>query len=63
MTNITEALINCVIVIIVSLLVGKIEERGYRKGYQDGEAGRSPRKKIGFNTNPSQDDDKQSKRK
>lgn len=54
----TGSLINVVLIFLAYLLIGKIEDMGYRKGYQDGAASRPPRIKIGFKTNQSQDDDK-----
>lgn len=55
----TEALINGVLILLVYILIGKVEDIGYRKGYQDGAASKPPRVKIGFKTK-SQDDDKSS---
>ena len=54
----TEALINGTLIFILYILIGKVEDIGYRKGYQDGAASKPPRIKIGFKTNQSQDDDK-----
>lgn len=54
----TGSLINVVLIFLAYLLIGKIEDIGYRKGYQDGAASRSPRIKIGFKTNQSQNNDK-----
>lgn len=58
MTNMTRLLINIVLFSLAYLLIGKIEDIGYRKGYQDGAASRPLRIKIGFKTNQSQDNDK-----
>lgn len=54
----TGSLINIVLIFLAYLLIGKIEDIGYRKGCQDGAASRPPRIKIGFKTNQSQNDDK-----
>lgn len=54
----TGSLINVVLIFLAYLLIGKIEDIGYRKGYQDGAASRPPRIKIGFKTNQSRDNDK-----
>lgn len=54
----TGSLINVVLIFLAYLLIGKIEDIGYRKGYQDGAVGRLPRIKIGFKTNQSKNDDK-----
>lgn len=54
----TDSLINVVLIFLAYLLIGKVEDIGYRKGYQDGAASRLPRIKIGFKTNQSQDNDK-----
>lgn len=35
LTNMTEYLINVVLIFLAYLLIGKIEDIGYRKGYQD----------------------------
>lgn len=51
LTNMTEYLINVVLIFLAYLLIGKIEDIGYRKGYQDGATSRPPRVKIGFKTN------------
>ena len=54
----TGLLINVVLFLLAYLLIGKIEDMGYRKGYQDGIASKPPRIKIGFKTNQSKNDDK-----
>lgn len=56
----TESLINVVLIFLAYLLIGKIEDIGYGKGYRDGTSGRPPRIKIGFKTNKSHSDDKTS---
>ncbi len=53
----TESLINVVLIFLAYLLIGKVEDIGYRKGYQDGVASKPPRVKIGFKTNQSKGDD------
>lgn len=53
----TGLLINLVLFLLAYLLIGKIEDIGYRKGYQDGISSKPPRIKIGFKTNQSTDDD------
>lgn len=53
----TGSLINVVLIFLAYLLIGKVEDIGYRKGYQDGAASRPPRIKIGFKINPSKDND------
>lgn len=59
MTNMTRLLINIVLFSLAYLLIGKIEDIGYRKGYQDGAASKPPRIKNRVqNQNQSQDDDK-----
>lgn len=57
LTNMTEYLINVVLIFLAYLLIGKIEDIGYRKGYQDGADSRPPRVKIGFKTNQKKDND------
>lgn len=57
LTNMTECLINLVLIFLAYLLIGKVEDIGYRKGYQDGAANRPPRVKIRFKTNQHKDDD------
>ena len=57
LTNMTEYLINVVLIFLAYLLIGKIEDIGYRKGYQDGAANRPPRVKIGVKTNQKKDND------
>lgn len=57
LTNMTEYFINVVLIFLAYLLIGKIEDIGYRKGYQDGAASRPPRVKIGFKTNQKKDND------
>ena len=57
LTNMTEYLINVVLIFLAYLLIGKIEDIGYRKGYQDGAANRPSRVKIGYKTNQQKDDD------
>lgn len=57
LTNMTEYLINVVLIFLAYLLIGKVENIGYRKGYQDGAVSRSPRVKIGFKTNQKKDND------
>lgn len=47
----TESLINVVLIFLAYLLIGKVEDIGYRKGYQDGTANKPPRVKIGYKTN------------
>lgn len=54
----TGLLINLVLFLLAYLLIGKIEDIGYRKGYQDRAANKPPRIRIGFKTNQSKDDDK-----
>lgn len=56
-TNMTESLINLVLTFLAYLLIGKVEDIGYRKGYQDGAANRPPRVKIGYKTNQQKDND------
>lgn len=56
-TNMTVSLINVVLIFLAYLLIGKVEDIGYRKGYQDGAADRPPRVKIGYKTNQQKDDD------
>lgn len=51
----TTSLINVVLIFLAYLLIGKIEDIGYRQGYQDGAASRLPRVKIGFNPNQQHD--------
>lgn len=53
----TESLVNLVLIFLAYLLIGKVEDIGYRKGYQDGVASKPPRVKIGFKTKQSKDDD------
>ena len=53
----TESLINLALIFLAYLLIGKVENIGYRKGYQDGAADRPPRVKIGFKTNQKKDND------
>lgn len=53
----TESLVNIVLILLAYLLIGKVEDIGYRKGYQDGMASKPPRVKIGFKTNQSKDND------
>ena len=57
LTNMTESLINGVLIFLAYLLIGKVEDIGYRKGYQDGAASRPPRVKIGFKNNQKKDND------
>lgn len=54
----TECLINFVLISLAYWLIGKIEDIGYRKGYQDGAASKPPKVKIGYKPNQSQNDDK-----
>lgn len=54
----TETLIYVVLIFLAYLLIGKIEDIGYCKGYQDGAANNPPKVKIGYKPNQSQDDDK-----
>lgn len=53
----TESLINIVLIFLAYLLIGKVEDIGYREGYQDGATNRPPRVKIGFKTNQKKEDD------
>lgn len=53
----TESLINVVLIFLAYLLIGKVEDIGYRKGYQDGSTNRPPRVKIGYKTNQRKEDD------
>ena len=53
----TQSLVNLVLIFLAYLLIGKVEDIGYRKGYQDGAANRPPRVKIGFKTNQKKEDD------
>lgn len=53
----TESLINLVLIFLTYLLIGKVEDIGYRTGYQDGATNRSPRVKIGFKTNQKKEND------
>lgn len=53
----TGSLINVVLIFLAYLLIGKVEDIGYRKGYRDAAASRPPRIKIEFKTNPSKDND------
>lgn len=53
----TESLINVVLIFLAYLLIGKVEDIGYRKGYQDGTDNKPPRVKIGFKTNQQKDND------
>lgn len=52
-----ESLANLVLILFAYLLIGKVEDIGYRKGYQDGAADRPPRVKIGYKTNQQKDND------
>lgn len=53
----TGSLINVVLIFLAYLLIGKVEDIGYRKGYQDGASNKPPRIKIGFKTNQPKDND------
>ena len=53
----TQSLVNLVLIFLAYLLIGKVEDIGYRKGYQDGAANRPPRVKIGFKTIQKKEDD------
>ena len=53
----TGSLINVVLIFLAYLLIGKVEDIGYRKGNRDAAASRPLRIKIGFKTNPSKDND------
>lgn len=53
----TQSIVNLVLIFLAYLLIGKVEDIGYRKGYQDGAANRPPRVKIGFKTNQKKEDD------
>lgn len=53
----TVSLINVVLIFLAYLLIGKVEDIGYRKGYQDGAANRPPKVKIGYKTNQQKEDD------
>ncbi|WP_290393930.1 hypothetical protein [uncultured Duncaniella sp.] len=51
------SLINVVLIFLAYLLIGKVEDIGYRKGYQDGAANRPPKVKIGYKSNQQKEDD------
>lgn len=53
----TGSLINVVLIFLAYLLIGKVEDMGYRKGYQDGAACRPPKVKIGFKVKTPKDND------
>lgn len=53
----TESLINIVLIFLAYLLIGKVEDIGYRNGYQDWAANKPPRVKIGYKTNQRKDND------
>ncbi|MEZ3576811.1 MAG: hypothetical protein K1W01_04890 [Muribaculaceae bacterium] len=53
----TVSLINVVLIFLAYLLIGKVEDIGYRKGYQDGAANRPPKVKIGYKSNQQKEDD------
>ncbi len=53
----TVSLINVVLIFLAYLIIGKVEDIGYRKGYQDGAANRPPKVKIGYKSNQQKEDD------